>query len=81
MPEEQNKKYTLKKADTGVVGDHVRNGAEVDDIQLWPGGKPVELTDDQVKRLKDAGATVEEYKESDETPDENPNPPAPFGQR
>lgn len=69
MSEEQTKQYTLKKADTGLLGENVRHGAEVDDLQLWPGGDPVNLTDDQVKRLKDAGVTVEEVQS-----DPNPNP-------
>ena len=54
-------KYTLKTADTGLLGE-VRESAEVDGIVLHPGGEPVELDDDQVKRLKDAGVTLEPEK-------------------
>lgn len=60
-------KYTLKKANTGLLGDHIRESAQVDDITLHPGGEPVELTDDQVKRLKDAGVTLEAAAEKQPT--------------
>lgn len=60
MPEEQKKSYTLEKAPKILSGGNTRHGAEVDGIQLWPGGKPVELTSDQVQRLNDAGVKLTE---------------------
>lgn len=32
--------------------------AQVDDVHLTPGGEPVELTNDQIERLKATGVTV-----------------------
>jgi hypothetical protein len=60
MPEEQKKSYTLEKAPKILSGSNTRHGAEVDGIQLWPGGKAVELTSDQVQRLNDVGVKVVE---------------------
>lgn len=39
--------------------------AEVDGIRLSQGGEPVELTDDQLKRLRAAGAKVSEQEAED----------------
>lgn len=51
-----------------VLDDKNFSEAMVDGITLVVGGKPEELTDDQVKRLKDAGAKVKEYHEDTPAP-------------
>ena len=60
MPDEKTKQYTLEKAPKILSGSNVRHGAEVDGIQLWPGGKAVELTSDQVERLQASGVKLTE---------------------
>lgn len=49
--------------------------AMVDGITIVVGGKPTELTEDQVKRLKDAGVKLKEVNE--DGTEANPSPPKP----
>lgn len=46
-----------------VLEDKNFSEATVDGITLVVGGKPQELTDDQVKRLKDVGVKLKEHQE------------------
>lgn len=62
------KKYTLKRANTGLIGE-VRESAQVDDVVLDPGVE-VELTEDQIQRLKDAGVSVEEASAKPDKPNQ-----------
>lgn len=50
--------YTIKKVNTGLIGDHVRENVEVDGKSYGP-GDDVELTEVAYESLKDAGVKFE----------------------
>jgi hypothetical protein len=68
-------KYTLKDAGTGTL--YGKKTAIVDDIELFESTKeipqePVELSKDQVERLKAAGVKLDEHgKSGDDDPKHN----------
>lgn len=71
---QETTEYTIKKVNTGLLGDHVQEVLTVDDKD-YKAGDTVALTETAYKSLKDAGVKFEsQTSEDDEEPDSPDSP-------